>query len=136
MTPEQNARLRALVDAAQTADHEWCEGPINDYTSGLLEAAEQAVCVYVEEMLAEKAAETLALQSHTETTRQIVALLPDCLKYSDGAEELLQTMKEIKEFYEAKENYKPEPRPEPVSKRVKISKTIERPPMIIFDDDD
>ena len=72
---------------------------------------------------------------HLKTIQEILALLPECLKYPEGAAEVLQFMYQVKEFYEGKAAYVPQPQPEIVSHKVRVTR-IERPPMVIFDDDD
>jgi hypothetical protein len=89
---------------------------------------------YMDSLLAVKDAENAALKAHQQVTQEILTLLPECLKYPEGAVEILQFMHEVKAFYEEKAAYVPQPRPEPVSREVKKTR-VERPPMIIFDDE-
>lgn len=76
------------------------------------------------------------LEAQLDTIQKIVAILPSCLTLPEAPTELLQSMEEIKEFYEGKAAYVPQPEPKIVSKKVKVSKTIVRPTIPFFDDDD
>jgi hypothetical protein len=129
VTPEQNFQFRNLLsnllnarvtgesDARQLAH----EDHLRNYADGLLD---------------EKDTEIAALKAHQQVTQEILTLLPECLKYPEGAIELLDLMRGIPAFYEAKAAYVPQPKPEPVSRQVVKKTMIERPPMIIFEDDE
>lgn len=66
MTPEQDAKLRELIEAAQLADHEWCESPVNAASSALLQSVEDRIPEYVNTLLDDKDKEITALKSANE----------------------------------------------------------------------
>lgn len=129
MTPEQNFRFRMLVSNLLNSR------AMSESDTRQL-AHEDHLRNYVDGLLDEKDAEIAALKAHQQGTQGILTLLSQCLKYPEGAVELLDLMSGILAFYEAKATYVPEPKPEPVSRKVVKKTMVERPPMIIFDDDE
>lgn len=75
------------------------------------------------------------IEAYQLVPQEIFSALLECLKYPESAAEILQFMHEVKDFHEGKAAYVPQPKPEIISRKVKKT-TIERPPMIIFDDDE
>lgn len=80
MTPDENTKLKELIEAAQLASHEWCESPVTTISGEILTAAEQAVPDYVDSLLAPKDAEIKRLKEQSRILRDKLETANDTIK--------------------------------------------------------